>query len=193
MTSIQAAIEKIRSVGEEYCENQVYFFIDAEYPMECDITALCERLRIPYTDDLMIRYPANRTFAPMDRTLIEQQEADLGITLPDDYKSLLEAFGEFHLPGDASVCIDSPEQALRMTRNCWCYEGKPLRALAISSYHDTSDGNSIGFIRDEDVFAPPIYEFDHDKLHHGDDPALWTAKLADSLADFIVAYLDRRE
>ena len=190
MNSVDIAISRIRSIGDEYCENQVYVFPDYD-PVECDRTALCQRLGIPFTDDLMIRYPANRTFQPLSTTLIDDAERSLGVAIPDDYKVLLATFGEFHLPGNASICIDAPTAALATTRGAWCYEGTPLSALAISTFNETSDGNSIGYLRDGDRFLPVLFEFKHELRYEGDDPKLWTEKIADSLSDFLIAYLDR--
>ncbi len=189
MAPIQTAIAKIRSIGDEYCENQVYIFPDYD-PHQDDATALCKRLCIPFTDDLMVRYPAKRTFCPILRAKIDANEASLGITLPEDYKKLLETFGEFHLPGKASVCLKSPLNALEATRCAWCYEGKPLTVLAISSYNNTSDGNSIGYIRDGNLFRPELFEFKHELLYGNDDPSLWTRKVGESLADFLITYLE---
>jgi hypothetical protein len=35
-----------------------------------------------------------------------------------------------------------------------------------------------------------LYEFNHELRHRGDDPSLWTKKLSDSLADFVIDYLE---
>jgi hypothetical protein len=133
----------------------------------------------------------NQTFHPIPNRQIEATETRLGASVPSDYKRLLQLFGEFHLPGAARICIDSPARALEATRAVWCYEPKPLRVLAISPYHQTSDGNSIGFLRGRDSFQTAIYEFDHELLDQGDDPSLWTRKLGDCLADFLLEYLER--
>lgn len=190
MSEIETAIALISSIGDEYCENQAYIFPEYD-PSECDATALCKRLGIPFTDDLMIRYPANRTFKPLTHKAIAQEERALGATLPSDYKTLLETFGEFHLPGDESLCFKVPAAAARSTQQNWTQQ-LPLSALAISSYHKTSDGNCIGFIRNGPNFGDELFEFDHELVYQGEDPKLWSRKLADSLSAFLVGYLRRK-
>ena len=190
MSEIETAIDLIRSVGDKFCENQAYIFPEYD-PSACDATALCKRLRIPFTDDLMIRYPASRTFNPLTRKAIAQEEKALGTTLPSDYKTLLETFGEFHLPGRESLCFEGPAAAAKLTQQYWAQE-QPLNALAISSYHKTSDGNCIGFIRNGSKFGDELFEFDHELVYQGEDPRLWTKKLADSLSTFLAKYLRRK-
>ncbi len=192
MSSIEIAIETIRSVGDEYCENQAYIFPDYD-PIECDATALCDRLGIPHTDDIIIRYPSNRTFSPIDADLIAQQEAEIGITLPQDYKTLLESFGEVHLPGHANVCINSPTIAVNATRGYWVAEPAPLTMLAISKYNDTSDGDAIGFLRDDDRFGDAVFKFDHELIYGDNGPAKCSTQIADSLGDFIMRYLAKKK
>ena len=192
MSSIDIAIETIRSVGDEHCENQAYIFPDYD-PMECDATALCQRLGIPYTDDINIRYPANRTFLPIDPDLIAQQESQIGITLPHDYKTLLETLGAVHLPGHANVCIDSPADAVDTTRGYWLAEPAPLSLLAISTYNETSDGDAIGFRYDGDRFGDAVYKFDHELVNGDDGPENCATKIAYSLGEFITEYLAKNK
>jgi hypothetical protein len=45
-------------------------------------------------------------------------------------------------------------------------------------------------VREGDSFQDAIYEFDHELLHKGDDPSLWTRKIGDGLAEFLVEYLE---
>lgn len=192
MSNIEIAIETIRSVGDEYCENQAYIFPDYD-PMECDATALCDRLGIPYTDDIIIRYPASRTFAPIEADIIAQQEAEIGITLPQDYKTLLETLGEVHLPGHANVCIDSPANAVRTTRGYWIAEPAPLTMLAISTCNDTSDGDAIGFLLDGTRFGDAIFKFDHELIYGDDGPEKCSTQIASSLGEFIAQYLAKKK
>jgi hypothetical protein len=111
--------------------------------------------------------------------------------LPADYKTLLQTFGEFHLPGNAMICIKSPARAVQTTRSGWCSESQPLTVLAISSYCDTSDGNSFGYIRTGDSFGPPLCEFNHELWRKDAKPALWAKKLSASLAEFVLEYLKK--
>lgn len=189
MPSLDDAIAKIRSIGHLICENQGHVFPDYDH-MNCDATAVCERLGIPFTDDLFLAYPADRTFAPISEAEITQEEAELGVQLPDGYKRLLIAFGEFHLPGNAAICIERPLRAAYTSQGAWQVD-ENLNALAISSYNVNSDGNGIGFIRRNDRFGEEVFEFNHELRYHGDDPTLWTKKLAGSLAEFVVSYVDQ--
>lgn len=188
--SLEAAIRKIDALGNEYCVNQMYRWpgFDPRHP---DPATFFSAGRIEFDGDLFIRYRVKETFNPLSVERIEAEEGMVGASLPNDYKVLLQTFGEFHLPGAAGICIESPAKALKTTRGTWRYEGEPLRALAISSYNDTSDGNSIGFIRDGDSFQPALFELCHELRSRGDDPSLWTKKLGDSLSDFLLEYLER--
>jgi hypothetical protein len=189
MSSLEDAIAKIRSVGQHLCENQGHVFPDYDH-MNGDATAVCERLGIPFTDDLFIEYPTERTFCPIDEADIAQEEQELGVRLPSDYKTLLNVFGEFHLPGNAVICIESPLHAAHTSQGAWQID-ENLTALAISSYNVHSDGNSIGFLRQGDRFGDELFEFNHELRYHGDDPTLWTKRLASSLSEFIVSYIDQ--
>ena len=186
MSSVEDAIAKIRSVGHIMCENQGHVFPDYDH-MNGDATAVCERLGIPFTDDLFIEYPTERTFFPIDETEIAQEERELGVRLPTDYKRLLNVFGEFHLPGNAVICIEAPLRAAYTSRGAWQID-ESLNALAVSSYNVNSDGNSIGFLRQGERFGDEIFEFNNELRYHGDDPKLWTTRLAGYLAEFIVSY-----
>ena len=189
MTNIDDGIAKIRSVGHVICENQGHVFPDYDH-MNCDATTVCERLGIPFTDDLFLAYPAERTFHPISESEVVEEEDELGVQLPDDYKKLLMVFGEFHLPGKAAICFERPLRAAYTTQGAWQVD-ENFSALAISSYNVDSDGNSIGFIRRNDRFGDEVFEFKHELRYHGNDPALWTNKLAGSLAEFIVNYLSQ--
>ncbi len=189
MPSLDDAIAKIRSIGHVICENQGYVFPDYDH-MNCDATVVCEILGIPFTDDLFITYPAERTFAPISEAEIADEEVEIGVRLPLDYKRLLIEFGEFHLPGNAAICLERPLRAVYTSQGAWQID-ENLSALAISSYNVESDGNSIGFIRRNDRFGDELFEFDHELRYHGDDPTLWTKKLAGSLAEFIISYLSQ--
>ena len=190
LNSLELAIAKIRSIGDAHCQNQMYVWPGFN-PMDPDPEAFFKKQGIDFDGLLFIRYPVKRTFRPLPAALISDEERSLEVKLPGDYKTLLEMFGEFHLPGKASVCIRAPARALALTRGAWCYEGKPLSALAISNFNNTSDGNSIGYIREGNCFRPELFEFDHELLYEGDNPALWTRKVGDCLADFLLEYLDR--
>jgi hypothetical protein len=123
---------------------------------------------------------------------ILEEENKIGVLLPTEYKSLLEEFGGVHLPGRADVAINTPMTALKSTRGVWCYEGNPLSVRAISSYNHDTDGNSIGFIRQGSEFSSIVYEFDHELVYKGDDISLWSRPLANTLAEFLLNYLDTR-
>lgn len=182
-------VAKIRSLSEARCENQMYVWPGFD-PMDPSPGKFFKKLGISFDDGLFISYPVKMTFAPLSKEELARQEHVLGAELPDDYRHLLQEFGPVHLPGAANVIMKSPLEALQSTRDVWCYEGKPLSVLAISSYNRTSDGNSIGFIRKGNSFGPEIYEFNHDLVYSGDDPTLWTRKAGDSLAGFLLEYLN---
>jgi hypothetical protein len=186
--SLETAIARINAVSSDLCESQMYAWPGFN-PMNPDPDRFFAQEGIEFDGLLFIRYPVKRTFNPIPRAQLEDEERVVGATLPSDYRLLLEEFGTFHLPGKAKVAIESPAEALRTTRACWCYEGKQLSVLAISAYNATSDGNAIGFVRQGDSFGMALYEFDHERLYQGDDPSLWTTKISDSLADFVVEYL----
>jgi hypothetical protein len=187
--ALDSLIAKIHSLSEKRCKNQMYVWPGFD-PMDPDPGKFFKRLGIKFDGSLFISYPVKMTFAPLSKEELIQQERSLGVQLPDDYKELLQQFGPVHLPGSADVILQSPQEALASTRAAWCYQGKPLSVLSISSYNRTSDGNSIGFIRKGNLFGPEIYEFDHELLYHGDDPNLWTRKAGDSLAEFLLEYLN---
>ncbi|MFN3153432.1 SMI1/KNR4 family protein [Bremerella sp.] len=186
--AIDLAIDRIRAIGSHVCENQVYVFDDYD-PHECDPTAVCQRLGIPYSDELFLSYPAERTFDPIPWAQIEAEEQQLGATLPDDYKTLLATFGRFHLPGRASICLRSPVDSSEVGQDAWSIPENGI--LAISNYMQESDGNMIGFIRNGEQFAPELYEFSLDLRWMTSSDQPWQIKRADSLADFVIQYLDQ--
>jgi len=189
--SLEIAIEKIRSIGDLYCENQMYIWPGFHHD-DPDPEAFFRQEGIEFDGELFIRYPVKRTFNPIPMDQIEDEERELSVSLPIDYEVLLHHFGEFHLPGSANITLVSPAEALKTTYFAfWCNAGGPLSALAISPYNATSDGNCIGFLRDGDSFQPAIYEFDHELVDTGKNPSLWTKRIGDSLADFLLEYLDR--
>lgn len=191
MSQIRELVEKIRSIANEYCESQMYCWPGFD-PMDRNPKQYFRNLGIEFDGDLFIRYRVEKTFRPMSIQEILEEESKIGVLLPADYKSLLEEFGPVHLPGDANVAIDTPMEALRATRSAWCYEGKPLSAIAISAYNRNADGNSIGFIRKGSEFSSIVYEFDHELAYKGDDPLLWSRPLADTLSAFLLNYLDTK-
>ena len=180
---------KIRSLSEARCENQMYVWPGFD-PMDPNPKKFFKKLGINFDGDLFISYPVKMTFAPLSKEELTRQEQILGAELPDDYIHLLQEFGPVHLPGAGKVIMESPLEALRSTRAVWCEEGKPLSVLAVSTYNRTSDGNSIGFVRKGNSFGPEIYEFDHELVYSGEDPAHWTNKAGDSLAGFLLEYLN---
>ena len=191
--TVETAIAKINSVGERLCENQAYYFDDYD-PEVGDVPALCNRLGIPATDDIVIEYPANRTFSPLPESEIAAYEEAVGASLPWDYKRLLAMFGTFHLPGRVSFCLYSPSSAISATCGGWWFDDPlTMPVLAISPYHQHSDGDSIGFLRSGSEFAPWLHVFKHELRHHGDDPSQWSERVADSLADFVISYIDGLE
>jgi len=188
--SLEAAIAKIRSIADEYCETQMYYWpgFDPEDPNPEDFF---EREGIQFDGILYIRFPVKRAFNPIPLEQIEAEEHSLGARVPEDYKTLLHTFGAFHIPGPAEICLMSPAKAFRTTQGRWCVEDAPLSALAISEFSDRSDGNNIGFLRNGDRYGDELFEFDHELRYRGDDPKLWTEKVAASLSDFLIEYLDR--
>lgn len=191
-TSLATAIAKVRSIGDRICSNQVYCFeqYDAE---NFDATELCEYLGIPYTDDLFVEYPAHRTFCPVSAERIAALARELKVTaLPDDYVGLLREIGDFHLPGEAQIQLCSPESASSLTFGVWWFPGPATTpVLAISQYSHACDGDSIGFRRVGDRFAPEVYLFEHERRHSGDEnPDAWTRLLAGSLSEFVCDYID---
>jgi hypothetical protein len=189
-TKLEEAIEKIHSIGDEYCENQMYFWPDFD-PVHPNPKAYFRKQGVEFDGDLYIRYRVKQTIRPIPSAQIEQEERIVGATLPEDYKTLLQVFGEVHLPGNAVFCLDSPAKALNATRGAWHDTDTPPKVLAVSSYWRTSDGNSIGFIREGDAFLPAIYEFNHELVYGAENTSEWTTRLSDSLADFILAYLQQ--
>jgi hypothetical protein len=189
-STFDSLVAKIRSIGEAYCENQMYVWPGFD-PLDPKPRSFFKNRGIKFDGDLFIRYLVKQTFSPLSEDQLDLQEHSLGVILPVDYKQLLQHFGPVHLPGKANIIIKSPEEAIKTTLATWCYEGTPLSVLAISSYNQTSDGNSIGFIRSGDRFQPEIYEFDHELYRHGDNPGLWTRKVGESLADFLLEYLNQ--
>jgi hypothetical protein len=189
---LDTAIAKIRSIASEYCENQMYVWPDFD-PMEPDPATFFRQRGIEFDGDLFIRYPVRITFNPIPLTSLESEGRAIGIELPRDYQVLLQEFGEFHLPGPAGIQFESPAHALQTTRGHWCLSDGELTALAISPYNETGDGNSIGFVRRGNVFEPAIFEFAHELVQPGAAPETWTRKISDSLAEFILEYLDRPE
>lgn len=190
-STLDSLIAKIRASGDAYCENQMYVWPGFD-PTDPNPRAFFKDLGIKFDGGLFIRYPVKKTFSPLSGNQLDQQERSLGVTLPADYKQLLQHVGPVHLPGKATIIIETPQEALNTTRQVWCYEDARLSVLAISSYHQTSDGNSIGFIRSGNLFRPEIYEFDHELFRNGADPSLWTRKVGDSLAVFLLEYLSRQ-
>jgi hypothetical protein len=188
---LENAIAKIHSVGDELVLNQVYFFDDYHPDPETGIgdpTALCERLGIPYTEDIMVEYPANRTFSPISADDISALEKAVGATLPEDYKRLLATFGAFHLPGNGQICFFSPQTAISATRAYGGYDNTlSMPVLEISPC--LPNGDDIGFIRHDDKFGPELALFKHD-TREGNPPDKWATVMANSLSEFIVGYLD---
>ena len=180
--------ERIRSLGDAFCENQMYVWPGFD-PEDPNPRKFFRKLGIKFDGDLFIRYPVKKTFSPISGDQLNQQERSLGLKIPDDYRQLLQQFGPVHLPGNANIVINSLQEAVKTSRG-WCFKSASLSVLAISSYDLTSDGNSIGFIRSGDLFQPEVYEFDHELVSLEDDPRLWTRKLGDSLADFLLDYLN---
>jgi len=169
---------------------QVYYFDDYD-PATGDATALCKRLGIPVTDDIVIEFPAKRTFAPLSPAKIAKLSKQLGAVLPADYTTLLAELGAFHLPGNSEIGFFSPESAIAATRQAWWFKvPATMPVLAISPYHRQSDGDSIGFLRAGKLFAPEVYVFKHELRSQGDDPKKWTEQIAESLPEFIISYID---
>jgi len=190
--SLEKAIARVRGIGNRICTNQVYSF--EQYNAENhDATELCEYLGIPYTDDLFVEYPAHRTFNPVSDDRIARLSGELGVNaLPNDYVALLREIGDFHLPGNGRITLCSPESASALTRGVWWFPGLATTpVLAISEYKHTCDGDSIGFLRVGDHFAPEVYLLEIGRRHMGDEsPEAWTRQLAGNLSEFICRYLD---
>jgi hypothetical protein len=186
--NLNALVSKIRSLSEEFCENQMYVWpgFDVNDP---NPRKFFKKYGIEFDGELFIRYPVKRTFNPIPAKQLERQEKAMGAILPGDYKTLLLEFGTFHLPGNAGIMMKSPRDALKTTQSAWCFGEMPLSALAISPYSQSSDGNSIGFLSKGAAFQRGLYEFQHDLRFQGDDPSLWTRKVSNSLADFLLQYL----
>lgn len=190
---VESAIAKIKSIGDHICWNQVYCF-DEYNPETGDATALCQRLGIPVTDDIVVEFQAKRTFSALPKAEIAEFENRLGAALPHEYKRLLLEFGTFHLPGSAQIFFNSPDAALSRTCDAWGFDNpKTMPVLSISSYHHDCDGDSIGFRRHGASFGSELYVFKHELRYlHGDDDNVqaWTEKIAGSLPDFIITYID---
>ena len=189
-STFDSLVAKIRSISEACCENQMYVWPGFD-PLDPNPKSFLKNRGIKFDGNLFIRYLVKQTFSPLSEDQLDQQERSLGVRLPVEYKQLLQHFGPVHLPGKAKIIIKSPEEAIKATRAAWSYEGTPLFVLAISSFNERSDGNSIGFIRSGDRFQAEIYEFDHELYRPGDNPGLWTRKVGESLADFLLEYLNQ--
>lgn len=188
--SLEAAIQKIHAIADVVCENQMYFWPGFD-PLDDDPAKFFRKHKIEFDGDLFIRYPVKATFHPLTKSQIEKEERELGFTLPSDYKTLLQTFGEFHLPGTASICLNAPAAALQSTHSQWCEPDEPLCVLAISSYWQSSDGNSIGYVRAGDALGCELFEFNHELRYEGNDPVLWSKRISNSLADFVLEYLGK--
>lgn len=193
---LDLAIAKIRSVGDRMCWAQVYSFDDCEVDPEtgiADATNVCKRLGIPYSDDVILEFPAKSTFAGHAQSDVRELEQALQATVPADYFRLMTEFGSFRLPGDDDIGFYSP-------RTIVACEGLPWElghiaswpVLAISFFHRDSDGDCIGFLRETEAkFGSPLYLFRHEERYLGDDPKLWSERIADSLAEFLIDYIDQ--
>ncbi len=62
-------------------ENQGHVFPDYDH-MNCDATAVCERLGIPFTDDLYLEYPAERTFDPSMKLKLTLRKKNSALNYP---------------------------------------------------------------------------------------------------------------
>lgn len=140
---------------------------------------------------LFIRYRVEQTFQPLTAAEIKAAEKNIGATLPSDYKTLLQMFGGFHLPGRAGIQLRPPLEAMSATSNQWQDKTSPLRVIAISQFNQTSDGDCIGFLRKGKSFLPELFKFDHERVYQGTDPSLWSKKVGDSLSEFLLSYLNR--
>jgi hypothetical protein len=187
--NLTALLQKIHSIADVYCETQMYCWPGFN-PSEDDPEEFFSEQRIDFDGELMIRYPVKRTFQPMSVTQIEKEERSLGVDLPEDYKAILREFGPVHLPGPAEIIIETPAEALNLTERNW-RGGKPPLVIAISSYHQRADGNSLGFIRNESSFLPAVYEFSHELIWNDNNPLRWTKQIGDSLATFLLEYLEK--
>lgn len=185
---VGSAIAKIRSVANKYCENQMYMWPDFD-GLDPNPDLFFAKRGIEYDGSLFIRYPVKKTFDPISRDQIEAEERLLDVSLPEDYKILLETFGEFHLPGDCVVCLNAPMNALELTRECWCRGDAPLQALAISQYWKTGDGNCIGYVSRGNKFGPGLFEFDHELTNDDGNPSTFAKPLANSLCEFVCSYI----
>jgi hypothetical protein len=189
-TALESAIARINSVRNRLCHAQIYCFDDYD-PATGDATALCNRLGIPVIDDIVVQFPVEATFAPLARSQIAMLEMDIGSRLPDDYKRLLAEFGPLYLPGKADIGFYSPEVVIKRTCRGWRFDNPAtMPVLSISAYHCHCDGDSIGFIREGNSFGPELYRFKHERRSDGDEPTKWTERLAGSLAEFILSYIE---
>jgi len=189
-TTLETAIAQVRSFSDRICETQVYYFDDYD-PASGDATALCNRLGIPTTDEIVIQFPAGRTFKPISTSRISALAKRLNASLPTDYISLLAEFGDFHLPGSSDIALFSPESIISTTCQNWGFENpSTMPVLAISNYNHHCDGDDIGFLRSGESFDRDVYVFKHELRYQGDEPRLWTERIAPSLSEFIISYLD---
>jgi hypothetical protein len=189
-TPLEAAIKKVKGAREHICSTQVYHFEDYD-PATGDATSLCKRLGIPLTDDIIVEFPIERTFKPLSRAKIDKLSRELNASLPSDYTALLAEFGPFHLPVDSDIALFAPSAAIHQTAYYWHFTDPAMMpALAISHYNYDCDGDAVGYLRSGKTFGPELYHFKHEMRYKGDDPQLWTEKIAPSLSDFIISYLD---
>src|SRR5262245_9075220 len=96
-SALENAIARVRSAGDRTCETQVYYFDDYD-PTTGDATALCKRLGIPFTDEIVIEFSIKRTFNPLPVSRIKSLSNQLEASLPKDYSSLLSICQEVQTP-----------------------------------------------------------------------------------------------
>lgn len=98
MSKLQSLLDKIRSIADEHCESQMYCWPGFD-PMDPNPKKFFKK-----------------TFSPMSAQKIAEEEREIGVDLPLEYKTILCEFGGVHLPGNANVAIETPLEALRNSR-----------------------------------------------------------------------------
>jgi hypothetical protein len=187
---IERVLKCIGRVADEICERQMYCFPGFD-PETDDPTDFFAARGIEFDGELFVRFPTSQLFAPIPKADLLAEAKTLGLTLPADYVEILSTFGSFTPPGND---IWSP--VLRPTEACsfatgYGYPEIPIAALAIADFNNVSDGNAIGFLCDRGVVEPTLFRFEHENQFDPDEPRANVKPIADSLAEFLISYLEK--
>lgn len=189
-SALPDAIDAITRSGDLKCTSQIYAFHDYD-PYEHNYAEVCNRLGIRVKDDVVLTYPAKSTFSLVNDDAIAELETSLNASVANDFKTLLARFGAFHLPGNAGIQVAFPDASIAYTLGAWQFDDpRSVPMLAISPYSIDCDGDAIGYIRGDAGFGDELFRFHHDRRHGESDVMQWSTRLASSISEFIVSYLN---